>query len=64
MKPCAGPGGEALLLLATAVAAQLAVGRTQEQLSLMAAFFTVLGDNLGLLALKAPDADVDAPGTT
>lgn len=40
--------GDALLLLATAVSLQLVRGRTTEEIELMAAFFTVLGDNLAL----------------
>jgi hypothetical protein len=57
-----GPG-EALVLLAAAVSLQLAQGQSAEMLELMAAFFTVLGDNLALYALQLPaDAD-DAPGS-
>ncbi|MCI2106364.1 MAG: hypothetical protein LKK00_06530 [Intestinimonas sp.] len=64
MTPRTGPGGEALLLLATAVAAQLAMGRTEEQVAVMAAFFAVLGDSLALLALEAPEApEQDAAST-
>ena len=47
-----GPDGQTLLLLATAVSLQLAQGRSAEDLGLMAAFLTVLGDNLALLAAR------------
>ena len=33
---------------------QLAQGRSQEEISLLSAFFTVLGDNLALLAGQLP----------
>lgn len=48
------PDGPTLLLLAAVVALQLAQGRSEEDLSLMGAFFTVLGDNLELLAASLP----------
>ena len=40
--------GDALVLLTAVVALQLVQGRTAEEIELMAAFFTVLGDNLAL----------------
>ena len=43
-----------LLLLAAVVAFQLAQGRSADDLSLMSAFFEVLGDDLALLAICAP----------
>ncbi len=46
------PSGEGLLLLATAVSLQLAQGRSVDELELLAAFFEVLGDNLGLIAAR------------
>ena len=46
------PSGEALLILVALVSLQLAQGRTADQLDLMAAFFTVLGDNLALIAAR------------
>lgn len=48
------PCGSTLLLLAAVVSLQLAQGRSEEDLSLMGAFFTVLGDNLELLAASLP----------
>ena len=47
---------EALVLLAAAVSLQLAQGKDAETLGLMAAFFTVPGDNLALYALQLPEA--------
>ena len=49
--------GENALLLATAVSAQFAQGRSAEELEFWAAFFNVLGESLALLALSAPSAD-------
>lgn len=46
-----GPSGEFLLIVATIVSIQLGQGRSAEELGLLAAFFTVLGDNLALLAV-------------
>lgn len=54
-------GKDALVLLAALASVQLAKGLTAEQLGLLAAFFTVLGDNLALLALSAPSEDGDCP---
>ncbi len=48
------PDGPTLLLLAAVVSLQLAQGRSEDDLSLMGAFFTVLGDNLELLAAGLP----------
>lgn len=49
---------DALVLLAALSSIQLSKGLTAEQIGLMAAFFTCLGDNLALLALRAcPDGD-------
>ena len=44
---------DALVLLAALSSIQLSKGLTAEQLGLLAAFFTCLGDNLALLALRA-----------
>ena len=44
--------GEALLSAGTALAICIARDRTADELSNLAAFFTVLGDQLALLALK------------
>ena len=46
-----GPSGEFLLIVATIVSIKLGQGRSAEELGLLAAFFTVLGDNLALLAV-------------
>lgn len=48
------PSGEWLLIASTLVSIQLAQGRTEEELALMAAFFTVLGDSLALMAITRP----------
>lgn len=50
----AGPSGEALTLLGALAAIQLSRGRSTDQLALLAAFFTVLGDNLALIATGPP----------
>lgn len=47
-----GPDGEGLVVLGTAVALQMAQGRTLEELGLLSAFFEVLGDNLALIAAR------------
>ena len=44
-------GGEGLVLLAGAAAIGLARGKSAEEVALLAAFFTVLGDQLALLSL-------------
>lgn len=49
-----GPSGESLLVIAALVSLQMAQGRTADQLNLLAAFFEVLGDNLGLIAAARP----------
>lgn len=51
-----GLSASEILLLAVAAATKLAQGRSTDEISLLAAFFTVLGDNLALLALE-PDED-------
>jgi hypothetical protein len=45
-------GSRELLTLAVALAVMLAEGKGEEQIGRMAAFFTVLGDVLALLALQ------------
>ncbi|MCI8623927.1 MAG: hypothetical protein HFG26_09735 [Provencibacterium sp.] len=45
-----GAGGRSLMLVATAVAAGLAEGRSQEDIAVMAAFLDVVSDQLSLLA--------------
>ena len=42
---------DTLVILAAVASVQLSKGLTAEQLGLLAAFFTCLGDNLALLAL-------------
>lgn len=44
---------DALVLFAALSSIQLSKGLTAEQIGLMAAFFTCLGDNLALLALQS-----------
>ena len=52
-----GQGGD-LVAAAAALSVLMAQGKTAEQISLLAALFTIVGDSLALLALKAPsDAD-------
>lgn len=46
------PNGEGLLLLATFVAIQLSAGKKAEEISTTAAFFTVLGDSMALIAAR------------
>lgn len=51
-----GQGGD-LVAVAAALSVLIAQGKTAEQIGLLAALFTVLGDNLALLALKAPSEE-------
>ena len=51
-----GQGGE-LVAAAAALSVLIARGRTAEEISLLAALFEILGDNLGLLALNAPSGE-------
>lgn len=55
---CTDSGGSLSLAVTAAVA--LAQGRTEEEITRMAMFFTVLGDSLALLALDAPE-EVSSP---
>lgn len=55
MGECLTP--ENILLLAAAASARLAQGASAEDLGLLAAFFTIIGDNLALLALCAPSCE-------
>ena len=48
--------GDALLTAAAAAAIALSKGKNARELGELAAFFTVLGDGLALLALRAPSA--------
>lgn len=52
---CGRMPGEGLVAAAAALSAALAQGRSAEELNVLAAFFTILGDNLTLLALQAPN---------
>ncbi len=49
-----GLSPENLVYLAAAAAAGYAQGRDAQELTLLSAFFEVLGDDLALLALGAP----------
>ena len=55
--------GNALLAAATAVSAAIAQGKNADELALLAALFTVIGDNLALLALSVP-GNTETPGGT
>lgn len=56
-----GASGEFLLTAGTALAIEMSRTMTAEELALLAAFFTVLGDQLALLALKKPEDDQSPP---
>ena len=64
MKRCCcgsqGQGGD-LVAAAAALSALIAQGKTSDELDLLAALFTIIGDNLALLALKAPSAEDCCP---
>ena len=51
-----GQGGD-LVAAAAALSLLIAQGKTAEQISLLAALFEIVGDSLGLLALKAPSGE-------
>ena len=51
-----GQGGD-LVAAAAALSVLMAQGKTAEQISLLAALFTIVGDSLALLALKAPSGE-------
>lgn len=55
-----GTSGEFLLTAGTALAIEMSRTLTVEEMELLAAFFTVLGDQLVLLALKMPE-DAQSP---
>ena len=44
-----GPSGEALLAIAALAAIQLTAGKSDAQAAVLGAFFTMLGDAIGLL---------------
>lgn len=50
-----GLTAENLVYLAAIASVQVARGRSAADIGLLAAFFTVMGDNLALLALSAPE---------
>lgn len=50
-----GASGEFLLTAGTALAIEMSRTMTAEEMGVLAAFFTVLGDQLALLALKKPE---------
>ncbi len=58
-----GISGEFLLAAATALSIQISHERTVDEVALLAAFFTVLGDQLALLALKMPPANQETKGS-
>lgn len=51
-----GQGGD-LLAVAAALSVLIAQGKTAEEIELLAALFEIIGDNLGLLALKVPSGE-------
>lgn len=52
---CGSQGqGDNLVAAAAALSVVMAQGKTADELGLLAALFNTLGDNLALLALKAP----------
>ena len=51
-----GQGGD-LVSVAAALSVLIAQGKTAEQIELIAALFEIIGDNLSLLALKAPSEE-------
>lgn len=56
-----GQGGD-LVAAAAALSVAIAQGKTAEEIGLLAALFTIIGDNLALLAVKAPsDEDCRCP---
>lgn len=56
MKPhCKQAEGEALVSAAAALAIALSRGKSGEELEVLAAFFTTLGDSLELLTVYAPN---------
>lgn len=56
-------GNEGLLTAATALSVALSQGKTAEELETLGLFFSVLGDSLALLALRAPSEDGCKNGT-
>lgn len=54
---CFSNPNNGLMAAASALAAAIAEGKTAEELNVLSALFTVLGDNLALLALCAPSQE-------
>lgn len=54
---CPAPGGECLVVLSAATAAQLAAGRDADELAVWAAFLTTLADNLALIAVQRAEQE-------
>lgn len=50
-----GLTAENIVYLAAVASVQFAHGRSAQDIELLAAFFEVVGDNLSLLALNAPE---------
>lgn len=59
-----GVSGEFLLTVATVLSIQIAKGRTAQEVGLLGALFTVLGDQLALLALKIPGNEISTDQET
>ncbi len=53
--------GGMLVTTAAIISLQIAQGRSADELSLLAAFFTVLGDNLALIAEQLPEDTAALP---
>ena len=49
------PPSEAMVAAAALASIQLSQGKSSEEVGLLAAFFTLLGDNLALLAIGRPN---------
>ena len=62
MAVCSGPSGEALVLLSSAAAIQIARGMSAAELELLATFLQAVGENLSILALRRA-ADEAPPET-
>lgn len=56
-----GLNGEFLVLVAALVSIQMAQGRSTDEIDLLAAFFTVLGDNLALIPTRRAQQDPEPP---
>ena len=63
MAPSCSTNHHQLIVLASSLAALLAQHKTPEEISRLAAFFTLLGDTLALLALQPDCNSSDHPCT-